>query len=74
MGLFASICNFFKGGSSASESSTNDASSSDGLTGVERYIRSQADATPLTGVERYIRSQANAAPLTGVERYIRSHG
>jgi len=58
MGLFASICNFFKGGDSSPESSTNDAntaSSGDGLTGVERYIRNQADVKPLTGVERYIR-------------------
>ena len=56
MGLFASICNFFKGGSSASTNDANNASSSDGLTGVERYIRSQAEVAPMTGVERYIRS------------------
>jgi hypothetical protein len=27
---------------------------------------------PMTGVEKYIRSNANGKPLTGVESYIRS--
>lgn len=74
-GFFASICDFFCGlfSSKSDEAQTSAAStaSSDGLTGVERYIRNQASSTPsLTGVEKYIRAQASATPMTGVEAYI----
>jgi len=68
-GLFASICGFFKGlFSSDSEQSS---AASDGLTGVERYIRNQANSSSqVTSVERYIQNQASAPALTGVARYI----
>jgi hypothetical protein len=82
-GLMASICGFFKSlfsGAPAAESSasapaaTEAATSNDGLTGVERYIRNKANtSSELTGVEKYIRNQAaNSKPLTGVEAYIRN--
>jgi hypothetical protein len=76
-GFFASICSFFCGLFSSSSKETTSATpantNSDGLTGVERYIRNQAaNAKPLTGVEKYIRNQAAAKPLTGVEKYIRN--
>lgn len=74
-GLFASICDFFKGlFSSAPASSSSAVASNDGLTGVERYIRNQADSgSQLTGVEKYIRSQTtNPTQVTGVEQYIRN--
>ncbi len=88
-GFFASICGFFSSlfsSEPAQESSSTSpapaetaqpsaSKQNDGLTGVERYIRRQAEnaAKPMTSVERYIRNQAaNAKPLTGVERYIRN--
>lgn len=76
-GLFASICDFFKGLFSSSPASSPKASvkSGDGLTSVERYIRSKAQsgASQLSGVERYIRNKAQSeSQLTGVERYVRS--
>ncbi len=72
-GFFASICSFFAGLFSSDSDQSNTASSSDGLTGVERYIRNQvASASTLTGVESYIRNQANAKPATGVDNYISS--
>ncbi len=77
-GLLASICGFFKGLFSSSDSSNccgNDAakkSVNDGLTGVERYIRNRSqNGQQLTGVERYIRNKmSNNKPMTGVEKYI----
>ncbi len=77
-GLLASICGFFKGLFSSSDSSNccgNDAakkSVNDGLTGVERYIRNRSqNGQQLTGVERYIRNKmSNNKPITGVEKYI----
>jgi len=70
-GLFASICGFFKGLFSSDSEQSSAAATSDGLTGVERYIRNQANSTSqLTGVERYIQNQANTPALTGVARYI----
>jgi len=73
-GLFASICGFFKGlfSSDSEQSVSNTSANSDGLTGVERYIRNQAASTTsqMTGVERYIQNQASAPALTGVARYI----
>lgn len=77
-GLLASICGFFKGLFSSSDSSNccgNDAakkSVNDGLTGVERYIRNRSqNGKQLTGVERYIRNKmSNNKPMTGVEKYI----
>lgn len=80
-GLLASICGFFKGLFSSSDSSDccgNDAatkSANDGLTGVERYIRNKAqNGEQLTGVERYVRSKmSNNKPMTGVEKYIREN-
>jgi hypothetical protein len=80
-GLMASICGFFKSlfsGAPAAETSapaaTEAAASNDGLTGVERYNRNQANtSSELTGVEKYIRNQAaNNKPVTGVEAYIRN--
>jgi hypothetical protein len=78
-GFFASICSFFSGLFSSDSGQSNTAAASapsnsgGGLTGVERYIRSQATkATTLTGVESYIRNQADAKPLTGVESYIQN--
>jgi len=80
-GFFASICGFFAGlcssDSDQSKSNVADASSSsDGLTGVERYIRNQTTmiTKPPTGVEQYIQNQASAEQLTGVEQYIRNQG
>ncbi|MFW5427328.1 MAG: hypothetical protein ACKE8R_08765 [Methylophagaceae bacterium] len=87
-GFFASICSFFGGlFSSDSDQSSN---TSDGLTSVERYIRSQSANTssnatsvdayiqenskPVTTVEAYIRNLANAKPATSVEQYIRNNG
>ena len=78
-GLLASICGFFKGLFSSDSSSCcgNDASSnsaSDGLTGVERYIRNKSqNGQPLTSVERYVREKlSNNKPMTSVEKYIRN--
>jgi len=93
-GLFASICGFFKGlfssDSAQSSSTANASANNDGLTGVERYIRNQANSanqitsveryirnqksTAITSVERYIRNQANAQVITSVEQYIRNKG
>jgi hypothetical protein len=75
--LFASISSFFSGlFSSDNASSTSTVSSSkdsDGLTGVERYIRDQTSkSNQLTGVESYIRNQATSQKTTGVEAYIRN--
>jgi hypothetical protein len=80
-GLLASICSFFKGLFSADadnskpENKAAAAAKNDGLTGVERYLRSKGEnGGNLTGVERYIRNQlSNNKPLTGVEKYIRSN-
>lgn len=95
-GFFASICSFFGGlFSSDSDQTTGNANTSstsansDGLTGVERYIRNQAStgsssitsveayiqakSKPVTSVEAYIRNQASATPLTSVEQYIRNN-
>ena len=80
-GLLASICGFFKGLFSSSNSSDccgNDAakgSANDGLTGVERYIRNKAqNGQQLTGVESYIRNKiSNNKPVTSVEKYIRKN-
>ncbi|MCX4187333.1 hypothetical protein [Methylophaga sp. OBS4] len=74
-GVFVSICDFVKSLFSPSPASTQSAAAAnDGLTGVERYIRNQAQkGIQLTGVERYIRSQTtNSKPLTGVEQYVRN--
>jgi len=74
-GLFASICGFFKSlFSSSPASSDTKAANNDGLTGVERYIRNQAQGgSQLTGVEQYIRNQAvSTKAVTGVEAYIRN--
>ncbi len=79
-GLLASICGFFKGLFSSDKSccddkpATTQSKSNDGLTGVERYIRNNAQSgSQLTGVEKYIRKQlADNKPLTGVESYIRN--
>ena len=91
-GFLASICSFFGSlFSSDSDQPTNNAdtsSNNDGLTSVERYIRSQttaksgltsveayiqANSKPITSVEAYIRNQAIAKPLTSVEQYIRAN-
>jgi hypothetical protein len=48
----------------------------DGLTGVERYLRTQS-ASSATGVERYLAQKEAAdkeASVTGVERYLRNQG
>ncbi|HEC75253.1 MAG TPA: hypothetical protein ENI26_12925 [Methylophaga aminisulfidivorans] len=82
-GLLASICGFFKSLFSSSpsqsaprnnQSNSTAAKTNDGLTGVERYIRSQANSgSQLTGVEKYIRNQVTTQTvLTGVEKYIRN--
>lgn len=79
-GLLASICSFFKGLFSSDKSCCDDTAAAspskgtDGLTGVERYIRNKAQSgSQLTGVEKYIRQQlADNKPLTGVESYIRN--
>jgi len=75
-GLLASICDFFTGLFSSDPANTSSASVSnnDGLTGVERYIRNQADtSTQVTGVEKYIQNQAaSSTAATGVEQYIRN--
>ncbi|WP_297807750.1 hypothetical protein [uncultured Methylophaga sp.] len=74
-GLLASICGFFKGLFSSSPAADNKpAAANDGLTGVERYIRNQAQGgAQLTGVEQYIRNQVSSnTPVTGVEQYVRS--
>ncbi|MDT8310527.1 MAG: hypothetical protein RQ732_03680 [Methylophaga sp.] len=78
-GLLASICGFFSGLFSSSDSSdccgkdTAKKSANDGLTGVERYIRNKAqNGQQLTGVERYVREKmSNNKPMTGVEKYTR---
>ncbi|MDX1573076.1 MAG: hypothetical protein R3341_03555 [Methylophaga sp.] len=80
-GLLASICSFFKGLFSSSDSNDccgKDAakkSANDGLTGVERYIRNRAqNGQQLTGVESYVRKKmSNNKPMTGVEKYIRKN-
>lgn len=78
-GLLASICSFFTGLFSSSDSSRgHDAakkSANDGLTGVERYIRNKAqNGQQLTGVERYVREKmSNNKPMTGVEKYTRKN-
>lgn len=78
-GLLASICSFFNGlFSSANDNAskaTETVTKGDGLTGVERYLRSKGEnGGNLTGVERYVRHQlSNNKPLTGVEKYIRSN-
>lgn len=74
-GFFASLCGFFNSLFSSSPAAENkSAAANDGLTGVERYIRNQAQSgSQVTGVEQYIRNQAiNSKPLTGVEQYVRN--
>lgn len=75
--LFASICNFFNGLFASEEarpsSTTPSNKTNDDVTGVERYIRSQADKNnQVTGVESFVRSQPSAQNVTGVEKYIRN--
>jgi hypothetical protein len=74
-GFFASLCGFFKSlFSSAPATASSSAAANDGLTGVERYIRSKSqNGSELTGVEQYIRNQTTSSkPVTGVEAYIRN--
>lgn len=76
-GFLASLCGFFKGlfsSAPAAENKPAAPAANDGLTGVERYIRNQAQGgSQLTGVEQYIRNKAiSSKPLTGVEQYIRN--
>lgn len=62
MGLFATICNFFKGSDSSAPTQTASASSGQ-QTGVERYISKQTSA-----------GATSTGTLTGVEQYIRNKG
>ena len=77
-GFFASICSFFgslfsSDSDQSRPSSANTSSNNSSLTGVESYIRNQAQtasSSTLTSVEAYI--QANSKPVTSVESYIRN--
>ncbi|WP_438971421.1 hypothetical protein [Methylophaga sp.] len=75
-GLLASICGFVKSLFSSEPATTAKPAAKDGLTGVERYIRNQAQSgSSLTGVEQYIRNQATSnKAVTGVEEYLRNQG